>query len=90
MFRFTIRELVLLTLVVAMGVGWKVERSMALSGAERRERQWRKLTINLGERLIRAIPTSFMLTMPDGRVFNFIHKTDERGPLPDYSSMPES
>jgi hypothetical protein len=26
MFRFTIRELVLLTLVVAMGVGWWVER----------------------------------------------------------------
>jgi hypothetical protein len=27
LFRFTIRELVLLTLVVAMGVGWWVERS---------------------------------------------------------------
>jgi hypothetical protein len=27
MFRFTIRELVLLTLVVAMGVGWWVDRS---------------------------------------------------------------
>ena len=26
MFRFTIRELVLLTLVVAMGIGWWVER----------------------------------------------------------------
>ena len=27
MFRFTIRELVLLTLVVAMGVGWCVDRA---------------------------------------------------------------
>jgi hypothetical protein len=27
MFRFTIRELVLLTLVVALGVGWWVDRS---------------------------------------------------------------
>jgi hypothetical protein len=27
MFRFTIRELVLLTLVVAMGVGWWLDRS---------------------------------------------------------------
>jgi hypothetical protein len=27
MFRFTIRELVLLTLVVAMGVGWWIDRS---------------------------------------------------------------
>jgi len=27
MFRFTIRELVLVTLVVAMGVGWWIDRS---------------------------------------------------------------
>ena len=27
MFRFTIRELVLLTLVVAMGVGWWIDRN---------------------------------------------------------------
>ena len=91
MFRFTIRELVLLTLVVAMGVGWKVERSMALRGAEGRERQWRKLTINLAERLNRTIPTSFKLTMPDGKVFNFIHGNPNDGaPVPDYSVIQES
>jgi hypothetical protein len=27
MFRFTIRELILLTLIVAMGLGWGVDRS---------------------------------------------------------------
>ena len=32
MFRFTIRELVLLTLVVAMGVGWWVDRSNLVAG----------------------------------------------------------
>jgi len=31
MFRFTIRELVLLTLVVAMGVAWWVDRSRLAS-----------------------------------------------------------
>jgi len=36
MFRFTIRELVLLTLVVAMGVAWWLDRSQM-------ERQIRKL-----------------------------------------------
>jgi hypothetical protein len=35
MFRFTIRELVLLTLVVAMGVGWWLDRSrLAFSAAD--------------------------------------------------------
>ena len=45
MFRFTIRELVLLTLVVAMGVGWWMDRSQL-------ERQIRKLTTD--EQLRRA------------------------------------
>ena len=34
MFRFTIRELVLLTLVVAMAVGWWVERQVGAEAAE--------------------------------------------------------
>jgi hypothetical protein len=33
MFRFTIRELVLLTLVVALGVGWWLDRSKLLTVA---------------------------------------------------------
>ena len=36
MFRFTIRELVLLTLVVAMGVGWRVQHRRAAA----REAAW--------------------------------------------------
>jgi hypothetical protein len=37
MFRFTIRELVLLTLVVAMGIGWWVERRTGLAWKLRAE-----------------------------------------------------
>jgi hypothetical protein len=33
MFRFTIRELVLLTIIVAMGVGWWIDRGIYLSQA---------------------------------------------------------
>jgi hypothetical protein len=40
MFRFTIRELVLLTLVVAMGVGWWLDR-LRLSRAENAAQQYR-------------------------------------------------
>jgi hypothetical protein len=37
MFRFTIRELVLLTLVVAMGVGWWMDRARANKLQEREQ-----------------------------------------------------
>jgi hypothetical protein len=47
MFRFTIRELVLLTLVVAMGVAWFVDRAMLADGAEQLEISNRDLTTRL-------------------------------------------
>jgi hypothetical protein len=51
MFRFTIRELVLLTLVVAMGVAWWLERqsrqSLSLTVAElERELAYRAFVLN--------------------------------------------
>jgi hypothetical protein len=39
MFRFTIRELVLLTLVVALGVGWWIDRSR--HAAERKDFEYK-------------------------------------------------
>jgi len=39
MFRFTIRELVLLTLVVAMGVGWFVDRRVFV--AAKKTAEWK-------------------------------------------------
>jgi hypothetical protein len=49
MFRFTIRELVLLTLVVAMGVGWWIDRSrLAIPFAD-----YRRLKAEEGEQLKR-------------------------------------
>jgi hypothetical protein len=45
MFRFTIRELVLLTLVVAMGVGWWIEhramQSRHAANPDELENRWR-------------------------------------------------
>src|SRR5262245_28855142 len=42
MFRFTIRELVLLTLVVAVGAGWWIDRAMLrVSGANYHDTQCR-------------------------------------------------
>ena len=45
MFRFTIRELVLLTLVVAMGVGWSVDRARLVVTREsyRKRAEWSEL-----------------------------------------------
>jgi hypothetical protein len=39
MFRFTIRELVLLTLIVAMGVGWWLDHRTLAPDAELHRRQ---------------------------------------------------
>jgi hypothetical protein len=47
MFRFTIRELVLLTLVVAMGVGWWADRAILAARAAQLETSNRDLTTRL-------------------------------------------
>jgi len=44
MFRFTIRELVLLTLVVAMGVAWWVDRSQVASAKRAFENDARSMS----------------------------------------------
>ena len=52
MFRFTIRELVLLTLVVAIGVAWFVQRSQLIHAESRARRSvydLQKLTTYLSE-----------------------------------------
>jgi len=72
MFRFTIRELVLLTLVVAMGVAWCMDRSLIHRRAEARECQWRFHTIDFAGRLAVTTRENIALTMPDGKRFNFI------------------
>jgi hypothetical protein len=44
MFRFTIRELVLLTLVVALGVGWWIDRSQVASAKRAFENDARSMS----------------------------------------------
>jgi hypothetical protein len=48
MFRFTIRELVLLTLVVAMGVGWWLDRSRLATRADSAEERMSVLETIVG------------------------------------------
>jgi lipopolysaccharide export system protein LptC len=40
MFRFTIRELVLLTLIVAMGVGWWLDHQRQASEIQKLKNPW--------------------------------------------------
>lgn len=67
MLRFTIRELVLLTLVVAMGVGWWLDRSqLAIPFAD-----YRRLKAEEGEQLKRRAefykaPKAVLYTPPSG------------------------
>jgi hypothetical protein len=51
MFRFTIRELVLLTLVVAMGVGWCVDRTRHFYSAEYKAAFWKNIALAFQSRL---------------------------------------
>ena len=85
MFRFTIRELVLLTLVVAMGVAWWMDRSLIHRRAEARERQWRFHTIDFAERVADATRDNFLLIMPDGKRFNFVGDQKKLDYEPDLS-----
>jgi hypothetical protein len=41
MFRFTIRELILLTAIAAMGAGWWVDRARLASRCQMIEEKWR-------------------------------------------------
>jgi hypothetical protein len=60
MFRFTIRELVLLTLVVALGVGWWIERRTSRAWRNRAEAAARQLrTDHAVETLFKPTGTFF-------------------------------
>ena len=51
MFRFTIRELVLLTLVVGLALGWWLDRRglVAFGESQQQEAMWAKLEARLAE-----------------------------------------
>ena len=62
MFKFTIRELLLLTVIVAMGVGWWIDRSQAAS----REQYWRTAAVMYAFDLATATDKPVEFVMPDG------------------------
>ena len=86
MFRFTIRELVLLTLVVAMGVGWWMDRQRPDAAsldsrhgravAERHLDEYRRAYIELHRAVERD---GFTITSSNGR----IAIVDAKGPASD-------
>ena len=62
MFRTSIRELLLLTTIVAMGVGWWITRNQAAA----REQHWRIASVNMAVRLATETGKPVELTAPDG------------------------
>lgn len=70
MFRFTIRELVLLTLMVATGVGWWVHSS-ALSAKiaevteQQRKAEWKLVTLT---EMIEVVPGNFVFDEGDWEI----------------------
>ena len=61
MFRFSIRELMLVTLVVAMGVGWWLDHRCIAA----REKHWRREAVDLAEQLQNS-GESAVITFPGG------------------------
>lgn len=62
MFKFTIRELLLLTTIVAMGVGWLITRNQAAA----REQYWRIASVKIAVRLATVTGKPVEFTTPDG------------------------
>ena len=60
MFRFSIRELMLVTLVVALAVGWWAERSKRAA----RDAEWEKCSLDMGTTLIIDSKRSFTFRTP--------------------------
>ena len=90
MFRFTIRELVLLTLVVAISVGWWMSQRnheasfLRLSHYAQRQRQvltaakyeQREMAVKV-ENLVKALTDSFSGKRPDPREISTICRVEE-------------
>lgn len=63
MFRFTVRELLLLTVIVAVGVAWRVDRHS-------RDKAWRACFLHLFDRLGDDGRGPVCITTPEGKTFN--------------------
>jgi hypothetical protein len=68
MFRFTIRDLLWLTVVVALGAGWWVDHVRAT----RRDQQWRHCFLDACHRLVNVAAEEVIIVTPDGEVFHMV------------------
>jgi hypothetical protein len=71
MLRCSIRDLALLTLVVALAVGWWMDRRRISCAALEREQRWRECAVHLGKEMSRKCRENIRVATPDG-AFNFI------------------
>ena len=65
--KFTIRDLLWLTVVVTLGVGWWVNRQQFLSLAEERDRLWHESALKTLDGLQQSIGVRAHFKTPDGQ-----------------------
>ena len=84
MFRFSIRELLLVMSGVGLCIGWGLDHARQTRLAATRERAWRTCTLQLGEKWSKSCDVDIRVVTPDGKTFVFVGNTDmldKRKPL---------
>jgi hypothetical protein len=76
MAQFTMRDLFLLIVIVGIGLGWGLDRTKYARWAAKREREWRRCVIELGQSVVEARGNTVQITTPDGDILNFITDLD--------------
>jgi hypothetical protein len=84
MFRFTIRELVLLTIIVAMGVGWWLDRAERDEAVNGEARKWKKAALEYSALLDEHAPNWRRPDVKNGPTFPY---KPWRGTTPPASSV---
>jgi hypothetical protein len=79
MFRFTIRDLLWLTVVVALGVGWWVERYRAAIAATK----WEEAVTRMVSDLCEATGHDVSIRTPDGKLIFCEHHHGPASPVQD-------
>ena len=70
--RFTIRDLLWLTGVVALGVGWWVDRAQLAAQSVERDRLWKEAVTKSLSRVSLRTGQPVSIKMPDGEVIGWI------------------
>jgi len=71
MFRFTIRDVLWLTVVVALGVGWWLDHASSRSQAVERDNEWLKCFLQG----LKHTGEPYTITTPDGQTFKGVESS---------------